>query len=129
MKAAITTRPIVQAAVRSAYMRRTLMVLTLPPGTRHANVDILLSAPGASERTRSSRKARDIQALRREDEQFLSRAGSVRLFADGVGDDMAERPQPQPDGRDPLWRETLWSLGLLMAAAFLVFLIAETAPR
>ena len=77
MKAAITTRPIVQAAVRSAYMRRTLMVLTLPPGTRHANVDILLSAPGASERTRSSRKARDIQALRREDEQSLSRAGSV----------------------------------------------------
>ena len=58
-------------------MRRTLMVLTLPPGTRHANVDILLSAPGASERTRSSRKARDIQALRREDEQSLSRAGSV----------------------------------------------------
>ena len=58
-------------------MRRTLMVLTLPPGTCHANVDILLSAPGASERTRSSRKARDIQALRREDEQSLSRAGSV----------------------------------------------------
>jgi hypothetical protein len=33
MNAAITTRPIVQAAVRSAYMRSTLIVPTFPRDT------------------------------------------------------------------------------------------------
>jgi len=110
-------------------MRRMLMVLTLPPGYRDATSTSCLRStrPSADE---VELKARDIQALRHEEEQpSVEGLAPFRPFAGRVGDGMAGRPGPQPDGRDPLWRETLWSLGLLMAAAFLVFLIAETAPR
>ena len=110
-------------------MRRTLMVLTVP--REHATQTSTSCSPLRAPQSGQGRAERPGTSKHFGVRTSNSCRGLApfRLFADRVGDDMAERPQPQPDGRDPLWRETLWSLGLLMAAAFLVFLIAETAPR